>query len=113
MARDNRFTSLTPAVEQAAEILRYLATEPALRAGLAQIARAVDINKSKTHVILDALNRAGFVRKDPTSKLYCLGLGLVPIALTALQNASYKDAVRPILAELAEETRVSALFGLV
>ena len=51
MARDDRFTTLTPAVEQAAEILRYLASDSNIKEGL--ISKAVGINKSKTHVILN------------------------------------------------------------
>ena len=51
MARDDRFTTLTPAVEQAAETLRYLASDSNIKAGLTHISGAVRINKSKTHVI--------------------------------------------------------------
>jgi DNA-binding IclR family transcriptional regulator len=113
MARDDRFTTLTPAVEQAAEILRYLASDSSIKAGLTQISKDVKINKSKTHVILNALQKCGFVQRNEESKVYSLGFGLIPIGLTALENVNYKDAAKPFLVELARQTHCSALFGLI
>jgi DNA-binding IclR family transcriptional regulator len=113
MARDDRFTTLTPAVEQAAEILLYLASDSNIRVSLTHISRTVNINKSKTHVILNALQKYGFVVKDPEGKLYSLGFGLIPVGLTALENANYRDVAKPILVELARETNCTALFGLI
>lgn len=113
MARDDRFTTLTPAVEQAAEILRYLASDYKIKATLTHISKAVGINKSKTHVILTALLKCGFVMREENSKLYSIGFGLIPLGLMALENANYKDAAKPILQELARKTRSSALFGLI
>jgi DNA-binding IclR family transcriptional regulator len=113
MAHDDRFTTLTPAVEQAAEILRYLASESNIKAGLTHISETVRINKSKTHVILSALQKSGFVLKDQENKLYSLGFGLIPIGLMALENTDYGAAAKPVLAELAHKTHCSALFGLI
>jgi DNA-binding IclR family transcriptional regulator len=113
MARDVRFTTRTPAVEQAAEILRYLASDSKIRASLTHISKTVKINKSKTHVILTALEKCGFVIKDPADKFYSLGFGLIPIGLMALENTNYAVAAKPILVELARKTRSSALFGLI
>jgi len=113
MARDVRFTTRTPAVEQAAEILRYLASDSKIRASLTHISKTVKINKSKTHVILTALEKCGFVIKDPVDKFYSLGFGLIPIGLMALENTNYVVAAKPILVELAQKTRCSALFGLI
>jgi IclR family transcriptional regulator, KDG regulon repressor len=113
MARDIRFTTRTPAVEQAAEILRYLASDSKIRANLTHITEAVKINKSKTHVLLNALEKCGFVMRDPADKSYSLGFSLIPIGLMALENADYAAASKPVLNELAKKTHCSALFGLI
>jgi len=107
------YTSLTPAVEQAAEVLKYLASDKGIRAGLTDISRLVGINKSKTYAILNALQNAGFVSKDDENKLYSLGPDIIPIGQKALENLDYREAAKPFLKKLAQDTKCTALFAII
>jgi DNA-binding IclR family transcriptional regulator len=111
--KKNRFVSLTPAVEQAAEILKYLASESRFKTSLTDISRGVGINKSKTYVILTALQGAGFVSKDAETKLYSLGLDIIPIGQKALESINYRKMAKPFLERLVRETMCTVLFGLI
>jgi len=108
-----RYDSLSPAVEQAAEILKYLASKPRIKAGLSEICRAVEINKSKTYAILAALQNAGFVLKNEENKLYSLGPHLIPIGQTALRNLDFESVAKQYIKELSEETMSTVLFGII
>jgi DNA-binding IclR family transcriptional regulator len=108
-----RYTSLTPAVEQAVTILKYLSSESRLKASVTDISKKVEISKSKTYRILVALQNAGFVLKERESKLYTLGFDIIPIGLKALENINYRKVAGPFLEKLAQETRCTVLFGLI
>jgi DNA-binding IclR family transcriptional regulator len=108
-----RFVSLTPAVEQAAEVLKYLASESRFRTSLTDISKKLGINKSKAYAILVALQHAGFVSKDAETKLYSLGLDIIPIGQKALENVNYRKIARPFLEKLARDTKCTVLFGLI
>jgi IclR family transcriptional regulator, KDG regulon repressor len=107
------YGSLSPAVEQAAEILKYLASEPRMKLNLTGISKAVGINKSKTHILLHALEVAGFLSKDQEDKTYALGIDIIPIGQRALENINYRRIAQPFLENLAKETRCTVLLGLI
>jgi DNA-binding IclR family transcriptional regulator len=109
----NHYSSSTPAVEQAAEVIKHLASQPNVKLRLSDISRALRINVTKTFVILDALQKSGFVNKDSKGKLYSLGPGLISIGQRAFANASYSDAVKPFLEQIVRDTHCSASFGFI
>jgi IclR family transcriptional regulator, acetate operon repressor len=109
----DRFVSLTPAVEQAAEVLKYLASESRFKTNLTDISKKLGINKSKAYAMLVALQHAGFVSKDTKTKLYSLGLDIIPIGQKALENVNYRKIARPFLEKLALDTKCTILFGLI
>jgi DNA-binding IclR family transcriptional regulator len=111
--KKDRYSSSTPAVEQAAEIIKHLASHPKIEKKLSDISREVGINVAKTYVILDALQKSGFVTKDRNGKLYSLGPSLISIGQMAFGNASYSKAVKPFLEEIVRETHCSASFGFI
>ncbi len=83
------------------------------KVSLTDICREVGINKSKTFAILNALQSVGFVTKEADSKLYSLGLEIIPIGQKALENINYRKIANPFLEKLARETLCTVLFGLV
>jgi DNA-binding IclR family transcriptional regulator len=107
------YSSLSPAVEQAAEILKYLASEPGMKVNLTDISKAVGINKSKTHILLHALEVVGFLSKNERDKSYTLGIDIIPIGQRALENINYRRIAQPFLENLAKETQCTVLFGLI
>jgi DNA-binding IclR family transcriptional regulator len=108
-----RYTSLTPAVEQAAEIIKYIASSPKAKLSCTEISKALGINLSKTYVVLDALQKSGFVSKETDGKLYSLGFGLISIGQVALERVKYHDAVQPYLTQIAGETGCTTAFHLI
>jgi DNA-binding IclR family transcriptional regulator len=109
----NSYTSLVPAVEQAARILKYLASTPELRVNLTDISRTVGIHKSKGYAILNTLQKFGFISRDAEGKLYSLGHGLISLGQKALDNVNYKNVSKPRLTALARETQCTAFFGVI
>jgi DNA-binding IclR family transcriptional regulator len=109
----NNYTSLVPAVEQAARILKYLASAPELKVNLTDISRTVGIHKSKGYAILNTLLKFGLISKDAEGKLYSLGHGLISLGQKALNNVNYKNVSKPILMALARETQCTAFFGVI
>jgi DNA-binding IclR family transcriptional regulator len=55
----------------------------------------------------------GFVVKNPQTKTYTLGPGLVFLARQVLENLDHRAVVSPFLMKLAKETSSTALFGLI
>ncbi len=107
------YKPLVPAVEQASRILICLARSPGARLTLTQVCDRVGIHKSKGYSILNTLGRFGFVEKDPATKTYSLGVGLVFLARNVLDNLDLKQIVSPFLASLSDATSSTALFGLI
>ncbi|MBW1681552.1 MAG: IclR family transcriptional regulator [Deltaproteobacteria bacterium] len=106
------YNSLVPAVEQAARILVYLARASSRESTLTEICRQVGIHKSKGHAILKTLSRFGFVGRDERNKTYALGPGLVHLARKVLDDMDIGKTAGPYLERLAEETRATAVLGL-
>ncbi len=107
------YKPIVPAVEQACHILRCLGRNPRFKMGVTEISRSVGIAKSKGHSILNTLSQFGLVEKDPQTKTYSLGVGLLSLARHLLDNLRYPEIVSPYLQSLAKETNSTALFGLI
>ena len=107
------YKPLSPAVEQAAQILLCLGENPNFKMRLTEICSQVGIHKSKGHSILNTLKQFGFVEKDPQAKTYSLGPALIFLSRHVLDNLYYPDIVAPFLEALAKETTGTALFGLI
>ena len=107
------YKPMVPALEQGCNVLLCLAEKPKLKMSATEIAKRVGIHKSKGYFILEVLERFGFVEKDPRTKTYSLGIGLLFLSRHVLDNLNYVDVVNPFLKLLAEETDGTALFGLI
>lgn len=102
-----------PAVDQASRILFCLAESPRHKMALTDICQKVEIYKSKGHSILNTLKEFGLVEKDPQTKAYSLGPGLIFLSRHVLDNLYYPDIAAPFLQSLARETNGTAVFGLI
>ena len=107
------YKPLVPAVEQASRVLICLGRSPKYKMTLTEICNQVGIHKSKGYSILNTLKQFGLVEKDPQTKTYSLGVGLVFLARNVLDNLDLRDIVEPYLGSLANETSCTALFGLI
>jgi len=81
--------------------------------GVTEIGREVGIHKSKAFSILHTLNQFGFVEKDPRTKTYFLGPGLLFLSRNVLDNLRYPEVVAPFLERLATQANGTAVFGLI
>lgn len=92
----------SPAVAQAAAILRLLASagEPA---GVTAIARETGISPSSCFNLLRTLVGEGLLDFDDSRKLYSLGLGVLQLARGALGRDAILKAARPVLDALSKE----------
>lgn len=75
--------------------------------GVVEIAGQTGLHKSSISRLMVTLESEGLVERDPTTRKYCLGLGLLSVAGTLLANLDVRRAAYPALVELAARTRES------
>jgi DNA-binding IclR family transcriptional regulator len=97
-----------PAVTRAVAILRKLgaSSEPL---GVNSLARDLDLVPSTCLHILRALVAEGLVDFDVTSKRYAIGLGILPIAHSAIQRSDFATLAQPMLVALSERFAVTTM----
>jgi DNA-binding IclR family transcriptional regulator len=101
-----------PALEQACRILLCLEKTSKSKMTLTEISKEVGIHKSKGYSILSVLEQFGFVEKNPDTKAYSLGIGLIFLSRYVLDHLDYQAIINPFLRILTEETNGTACFGL-
>lgn len=84
-----------------------------MRMTLTEISKEIGIHKSKGYSILNVLDQFGLVEKDPETKAYSLGIGLVFLSRHVLDNLDYQTIINPFLKILAEKTNGTACFGVI
>ncbi len=102
-------TSPAPAVTRAFAILRILSRtkEPQ---GVSSLARAIGVGKSTVHGILQALLASGAI-EDAGGRQFRLGPFLEELARSRRGKRDLADISMPYLAELAEQTGQTSMFG--
>ncbi|AQZ49886.1 IclR family transcriptional regulator [Martelella mediterranea] len=97
-----------PAVTRAIAILRFLArsNEPM---GVNPIARELGLIPSTCLHILRVLQDEGLVEFDTQTKRYAIGIGILPLARSALQKNTFSTLVQPHLSALSTTFGVTAI----
>lgn len=97
-----------PAVTRAIAILRELAraSDPI---GVNPLARALGLVPSTCLHILRALQDEGLVAFDESTKRYSIGLGILPLARSAIQRNVFATLVQPRLTELSAKFGVTCI----
>lgn len=111
--RRSAYKPIVPAVDQASKVLYCLAKRPNAGMKLTDICKQVDISTSKGYTVLNTLKANGFVEKDPGTKRYTLGFGLLFLARNVLANLDLREIAAPHMETLARDTRGTAIFGIV
>lgn len=75
--------------------------------GVVEIAGQTGLHKSSISRLMVTLESEGLVERDPLTRKYGLGLGLLSVAGTLLANLDVRRAAYPALADLAARTRES------
>ncbi|MEK7787902.1 MAG: IclR family transcriptional regulator [Chloroflexota bacterium] len=90
-------------VQRAMSLLKaFTDAQPEL--GLADLARAVSLNKTTTHRLLAALELEGLITRNPATDAYRLGPELIVLGWRALRANDLRNVSRPELLLLAQET---------
>lgn len=112
-SKKSGYKPIVPAVQQAMQLLAYLAETSGNQLTLTEICERLNIPKSKGYTLLNTLKQFDFVEKEEHTKTYRLGLGIVYLARHVLNAFDIRDIVNPYLSSLAEDTISTAHFGLV
>lgn len=106
----NRPSSTEPtsnAVDRALNILE-LVVQRADGLTNSEISRKLSIPKSSASYILRTLELRGYVRRDPTSHRYRIGLKAASLAHGMMEFVDLRQAASPVLQQLVERTRLTA-----
>lgn len=96
-------TKGTSVIVNAIAVLRsFTADEPLL--GVTEIANRVGLHKSTVSRILATFEQERLVERDPETRRYRLGLGLIAIAGPLLAELEERRVAYPVLRELTEQT---------
>ncbi len=99
--------SLTQSVERALAILTcFTDAQPRLR--VADVVRHLDLSQSTVSRLLATMETLGFVRRDPQTGLYELGLELVTLAGVVLNQSEIRRQAVPELAAVAQDLGLAA-----
>lgn len=103
MESDRRVNNLPQTVERALDILEaFLDSNDAL--GITELSRRVNLNKSTTYRIIQALRKRGYIKQDSQTNKYCLGYKILKIAYTSLNQNKLREIARKYMEELSEKT---------
>jgi IclR family pca regulon transcriptional regulator len=72
--------------------------------GIADLARAVDLNKSTTFRYVATLARLGYLQQDPETKKYALGPKVVDLGFAAINSMEITRVAARYLQALSDET---------
>jgi DNA-binding IclR family transcriptional regulator len=78
------------------------------RLSIAEVAAELSIARSSAHRLMAMLVHYDFVRQDLADRSYGIGPAVVDIGLSAARSLDLRVVARPVLAQLAEETRLTA-----
>ena len=92
-----------PALERALSVLQCLG-DSKRGFSISEIGRRLKIPKSSAHLILTTLGRRGFLQRNTQTGRYHLGLQLVSLSRSALENLDLREEAKPFLRSLMQES---------
>lgn len=90
-------------IDRSFDLLELLVQEPS-GVPLAVVAERLDLPKSATHRLLNALQARGYVSQDPVTRHYRASLRLTCLGLRLLSATGLVDVCQPVLDRLAGAT---------
>ncbi len=95
--------NLVQTIERVSSILDILA-QSAQGISIRELSSAIGLPKGTTHRLLSSLIYFGYVRQEPTTRNYFLGLKFVELGQTLLSQLDLRKVAEPFLRGLAERT---------
>lgn len=99
-------------VTRAFKVLSLMTEAPDKAWGIREIAKGISMHPSTVHRVLALLTDQNFVRQDPATGRYLLGLEFMRLAWRASSSKSLSAVAGPILRSLAVDTGETALLGI-
>lgn len=100
----NQESGTVRAAERALDILLcFSAQTPAL--SMTQISQKMHLNKSTIHRLLATLEKKRFIRRDPETGIYRLGIQLLQMANLSLDDMNIRHLSMPYMKKLVDEFR--------
>jgi DNA-binding IclR family transcriptional regulator len=96
--------NLVQTIERASSILDILAQSPH-GISIRELSDKIRLPKGTTHRLLSSLSYFGYVRQDPKTRNYLLGLKLVELGQLILSQLDLRKEAEPFLRDLAERTK--------
>ena len=96
--------NLVQTIERASSILDILGQCPQ-GISIRDLSARIKLPKGTTHRLLSSLSYFGYVRQDPKTRNYFLGLKLVELGQLLLSQLDLRKEAEPFLRDLAERTR--------
>ena len=97
-----------PAVERAVRVLRLLGSDDRPRS-LSDLSRELGVSKSTLSTLLATLEQLELVVRDPASRSFRLGPGLLDLSRALLRRLDVGDVVRPYLERLHSTSGETAI----
>lgn len=100
-----------PAIDQMMRVLNFLSASSSIGQSLTEICRQAGIHKSRGYALLNTLTKHDLVTRNPHTKVYHLGPGLLPLSKKFLDHLDIRHVAQPVLDNLSRETDSTALLG--
>jgi DNA-binding IclR family transcriptional regulator len=98
-------------IDRIFDILEYLSLKRGQR-GPTEIAEAVGLSKSTVHRLLSTMHERGYIDKVEDDGTYSIGIKLVEVVSTHINNLELQTEARPILNELQQATGLIVHLGI-
>ncbi len=114
MAAPKQAQSTSSSVQTADRISQILDcfTKAKPQLGMTEISKLIDLSTSTTHRLLGAMEQNGLLVRAPDGKKYALGHRLLYWASIAQTSTPIQQQARPLLEQLARETRETAVLTI-
>jgi DNA-binding IclR family transcriptional regulator len=104
MANESRPTNLVQTIQRVSSILEELGKNPR-GISIRDLSLKLKLPKGTTHRLLSSLNYYAYVRQDPNTRNYSLGLKLVELGNVLLSQLDIRKVAEPFLKDLADRTQ--------
>jgi len=102
--QNSKPNNLVQTIERASSILDTLG-QSAHGISIRELSDKIKLPKGTTHRLLSSLSYFGYVRQDPKTRNYLLGLKLVELGQLLLSQLDLRKEAEPFLRDLAERTK--------
>jgi len=98
-------------IDRALQVLELFSLEKP-EWGVTEISKALNIYKSNVHNILSTLIEKDFVKKDPKTNKYTLGIKFFELGSVVIKNLNLRKIAHPYLEELSKEFNETVHLGV-